>query len=1656
MTPEQLLSAADRADGLSDPSVALNLTGVSDWGTQMPFIDIAKTMRPLFGHEPGQWGGMSHEELVEGGFLDAQGWPTAIPEGLEKIGTIWAWGDTPLAAEDRKGVYVLTYEGEGEIELGLGARVLSREPGRIVFENTSGGSMVMNITVTDPNGTSDHIRDISIVHEDHLELHEAGALFNPDWLEKVEDFRQFRFMDWMKTNNSTQSEWAGRPKVEDASWIADGVPVEIMVRLANEAGVDPWFTMPHGATEEYIREFATYVRDHLDPGLVASVEFSNEAWNWAFRHTHEINALREADWGTGWPQEYYGKLATEMALIWDDVFGAEADARLVKVLGGQTVNDWATGVMMEAETWHRLEPDTARKPAEVFDALAVTTYFGGAASTNADKRQALIEAIEDPGINAFEYLAARLRDPEFSASLPYISREWLEQKALADANGLDLIAYEGGQHVHHLFATDGEGEVLSDFMAEFVRSPQMAELYAESMAGWAEIGDGPYIQFGDVGASSKWGSWSLWEHLNDEVPRADVVVEANAQPATWEERGGEHFQQGVTEQGGEGDHTLVGTRLTDWLLGGEGDDTLVGGDGDDGLHGGAGRDVALVSGRAEDYRIEVEDGAIRLTGPDGTDRLVRVEILRFSEGGEIDLEALHPELFVEPAPLPEPGTTPASAPAPSTPSQPAGLPAPEPHETRLIADVAEATVHDPGDRGMIVAALNRWSSTAEELGVAEQRPGYVAYQSGITAEFGGQTIAANYWSLNDNRAERDGDLLSASAVDTALAFGDVLVGVGRIIGTAQNDSFLGRDGDDGFFGAAGDDSFHGAGGNDTLDGGEGDDLFDGGEGDDVIDGGAGFDVARFSGSASDYVFAAGSEGIRVSGPDGSDLLIDVERLEFADGSWIEATLNAPEAAPRTMLAEARGGATVSLAALPDGDMAAAGFSAEAGEATEEPAPETGTVTSEVPSISFAFGGWSGTPKLATGATGLDISVQGETGAHLVGNALGNTLVGGDGNDRVEGEGGDDTLDGGDGDDSLEGGAGADTLIGGQGDDLIDGGTGEDVALFAGALADHAVFTDGDDVIVEGAEGRDRLTGVERLTFADVDIETAALFGPQVLDMGQVGRVQIAAGASSAEIALARDFENPVAFAFRLTGEGPEAAMVQVEAAGDALSLALVDPMQGGWADAGHGAQDIAWAVFEAGDWELADGTRLSVGETRVDPADGAARIDFGEAGFDAGPALITQAQGLGGDWAVVRAENEDAAGVELSLHSAEAAPRAAAAQVGWFAIEEGTGDWDGVTFEAGDVDGARQDAADAAFEAGFDAAPALLASIATLAGPDPAAAALEAVSAQGASLFAAEERTRDEEVRHASETIDFFAFEGEGLLSALEVEPAPAVLPDGRQVVAQIGEAVLDHEETTLSLAHAFENPVAFALAPTLNGGHPVVAEIVAAEGAELTLRLREPEAYDGWHVTETTTWMVVEAGAWRMEDGARLEAGVTGGVDGVSDGFDRIDFSEGFDAAPVVLGQIQSLDEDVWAVSRQRGADAGGFEAAVQRQEAAGADAPTAELGWLAMEAGTGEWDGIAWQAASTEARFDDGGDRFEFAEGFETAPLALAALSSMNGGDPAALRRTEIDAGGLGLVAMEETSADGETWHVAEEVDLLAFAESGLLYGSAWDLSA
>ena len=88
--------------------------------------------------------------------------------------------------------------------------------------------------------------------------------------------------------------------------------------------------------------------------------------------------------------------------------------------------------------------------------------------------------------------------------------------------------------------------------------------------------------------------------------------------------------------GDDQNNKLRGLHGEDRLNGGAGDDHLTGGGRNDTLDGGTGTDYAYFFGAQEDYTIQTQ-GNVTLVdqiaaGGDGTDRLINVEVLVFSDG----------------------------------------------------------------------------------------------------------------------------------------------------------------------------------------------------------------------------------------------------------------------------------------------------------------------------------------------------------------------------------------------------------------------------------------------------------------------------------------------------------------------------------------------------------------------------------------------------------------------------------------------------------------------------------------------------------------------------------------------------------------------------------------------------------------------------------------------------------------------------------------------------------------------------------------------------------------------------------------------------------------------------------------------------------------
>jgi Ca2+-binding RTX toxin-like protein len=227
-------------------------------------------------------------------------------------------------------------------------------------------------------------------------------------------------------------------------------------------------------------------------------------------------------------------------------------------------------------------------------------------------------------------------------------------------------------------------------------------------------------------------------------------------------------------------------------------------------------------------------------------------------------------------------------------------------------------------------------------------------------------------------------------------------------GTDADERILGADGADVVLAGGGDDVVRAGSGNDMVDGGTGNDAISGGDGNDTLRGGAGDDVV-YGDAGNDVITADGGRDL-IDGGAGDDTLVLTGR--FADYQ-ISKTLAGTLVFART-----------------DG---------------------TGTFyVNDVEHVTFAdFACRTDDPAINRAA-----------------------LVGGSGNDVLNGTVVGDYISGGAGDDTLRGLAGADIIFGGLGNDKIDGGLGADT-MVGGAGNDTYTVDDLGDVIDEtDGAGRD--------------------------------------------------------------------------------------------------------------------------------------------------------------------------------------------------------------------------------------------------------------------------------------------------------------------------------------------------------------------------------------------------------------------------------------------------------------------------------------------------------------------------------------------------------------------------------------------------------
>lgn len=491
------IGLALQANGQNLRPIGTNLSGIVDYSSEFVFVDAFKQSREWITHDIGPGAPWSSSVNVP---LGPNGYPLEIPydDGVnppQGLRSLLFFGD--LNGIYPAGSYRLSVTGTGVINLEVGAVGTFNCPVDTIVNvsNTAGGVFIDIVQ----SSAADPISEINFVMPGFHTTYVAEP-FHPKFLDFIQDFQVIRFMDWLSTNNSDNSDWSDRNSPTYYTQTLDnGVAPEILIDLCNREMKNPWICIPHEATNDYIVQMADLLKNTLDPSLTIHVEYSNEVWNTIFSQSQYNTNMGTslgytgAPWEVGW--KYYAKRTADMFHIFDSVF--VGSNQINKVIASQAANPWLSNEIL---TFFN---DPIYNPNQVTaDALAVAPYFGGIANV-----------LGDAGL-ATSCTVSQILD-SMEASLPQTYQWMQDTKTVADNYNLDFVAYEGGQHL--VAGPAYHNDV--NFVAKLIdanRDPRMTDLYCQYFNYWYDsVTPSLFCNFSSLYIPSKYGAWGLKEHFDD-------------------------------------------------------------------------------------------------------------------------------------------------------------------------------------------------------------------------------------------------------------------------------------------------------------------------------------------------------------------------------------------------------------------------------------------------------------------------------------------------------------------------------------------------------------------------------------------------------------------------------------------------------------------------------------------------------------------------------------------------------------------------------------------------------------------------------------------------------------------------------------------------------------------------------------------------------------------------------------------------------------------------------------------------------------------------------------------------------------------------------------------------------------------------------------
>lgn len=321
----------------------------------------------------------------------------------------------------------------------------------------------------------------------------SQGVLSATYVQQVAKFHVFRMMDANATNCSDQTNWSQRRLptdsnqtaygANDASVHGPGVAYEHQISLCNQAGLEYcWFTIPHKATDDYVRQFSSLVAQTLRTGIVPILEYSNETWNGSFCQFAWVNQQGTSGGYPGSNTYYQGQgFAVKRLIDMGAIFKSAVPRAWL-------VYSWSGNYDIAQQSLNSVYKSSKYNPnGVVIDMVAVAPYVGGYGSSYSNAT--------------------------FKSNVDRLMSSLSQAKAIGASVGIHVLGlYEFGANSYsNNYAYWNAGD--------------SADAYTYMLKQFSSVANGPaclYTHASEVLPNNK-NAWGLYDQDGKASPRASVV-----------------------------------------------------------------------------------------------------------------------------------------------------------------------------------------------------------------------------------------------------------------------------------------------------------------------------------------------------------------------------------------------------------------------------------------------------------------------------------------------------------------------------------------------------------------------------------------------------------------------------------------------------------------------------------------------------------------------------------------------------------------------------------------------------------------------------------------------------------------------------------------------------------------------------------------------------------------------------------------------------------------------------------------------------------------------------------------------------------------------------------------------------------------------------